>query len=216
MPSNTTCLYTTVQNLTGKAHSFGFLGAHGRRLAANEQYSEFGNLLQKVASRFPWSRRRFEALERSLLAQRLAIISTPIGVVQDATTHSSKMLTLTNGTLGVADTCFPPFLGAVTAAFTAISGPRGTPVPSATLTFTAPVSGFNVADLSMTRGGSNVPLTGVTITTTDNKVFTINGLTALTGTAGTYVITLTASGAGIVDIYNNTLAANATVTWVHS
>jgi hypothetical protein len=78
------------------------------------------------------------------------------------------------------------------------------------------VAGFNVADLSMTRGGSNVPLTGVTITTTDNKVFTINGLTALTGTAGTYVITLTASGAGIVDIYNNTLAANATVTWVHS
>jgi hypothetical protein len=212
---DTNCLYTTVQNLTGKAHSFGFLGAHGRRLAANEQYSEYGNLLQKVASRFPWSRRRSEALERALLGSRLAIISTPIGVVKDATTGNSKMLTLTNGTLGVADTCFPAFKGTLTGAFTAI-GAQVAAIATATITFTAPVSGFSVADVAMTRGGSPVTLTGVTVSTTDNKVFTINGLTSLTGTNGNYVITVASAGSGIVDIYNNALSANATVSWTKS
>ncbi len=216
MPVNTNCLYTTVQNLTGVAHSFGFLGAHGRRLGPNEQYSEFGNLTQKVATRYPWSRRRSKSLENSLKAGRLAIIKTPLGVLKDATTGSAKSLTLTNGTLGVADPCWGTYLGVLTGAFTALPATTASAVASATITFTAPVSGFTVADLRLTRAGSPVTISGVTVTTSDNKEFTVNGLTSLTGTAGAYILSVPATGSGIVDIYNNALSADASVSWTHT
>jgi len=41
-------LYTTVKNVSGAARVFGFLGAHGKRLANNETYTVPGDLVATV------------------------------------------------------------------------------------------------------------------------------------------------------------------------
>ncbi len=92
-------------------------------------------------------------------------------------------------------------------------GTSATPVGSVTVAFSEQVSGFDLADLSLSRGGTAVSLSGATLTTTDNKTYTLGGLSGITSTSGAYTLTLTASGSGIVDASGNSLAANATATW---
>src|SRR5205085_10848806 len=65
------------------------------------------------------------------------------------------------------------------------------------ITFTAPVTGFDLADVTLTREGSNVPLSGASLSTSDNQSWAINGLDAVTDRAGSYVISLNSSGTGI-------------------
>jgi len=87
--------------------------------------------------------------------------------------------------------------------------PRNVPVVSIPISFDAPVSGFDVADLSLVRvdtaGSTPISLNdpSVTFTTSDNKLFTLGGLTGLTTADGTYTLTLTASTSGIVDTQSN-------------
>lgn len=51
---------------------------------------------------------------------------------------------------------------------------------------------FTVTDLALTRGGSAVPLSGVTITTLSSNAFRISGLDALTAAEGAYSLTVRA------------------------
>jgi hypothetical protein len=51
---------------------------------------------------------------------------------------------------------------------------------------------FTVTDLALTRGGSAVGLSGVTITTLSSNAFRISGLDALTGVEGAYSLTVRA------------------------
>src|SRR5437762_8271870 len=77
------------------------------------------------------------------------------------------------------------------------------------------VSGFDLADLKLARNGGSNLLTGTqTLTTTDNITWTLGGLTGLTGTSGTYVLTLTATGSGIADSVGNALSNSPTSTFV--
>lgn len=99
--SNTTSLYTTVKNTSGVAKVFGFLGERGKRLAVDESYTQRGNLISKLGAQT--SKRRFQALERSLEEGRLEIISTPGVHVYDATLDETKVLAIDNGILGVVD-----------------------------------------------------------------------------------------------------------------
>jgi hypothetical protein len=85
--------------------------------------------------------------------------------------------------------------------------PRPTPVDAVTFTFSKPVVGFDLADLSLTRGGAGVSLAGATVTTADNVTFVVGPLAAATAPAGSYVLTLAAAGSGIVDAAGNPLAA---------
>ena len=96
--------------------------------------------------------------------------------------------------------------------------PRTTAVSSITIVFSEAAYGFDLADLKLTRNGTNVALTAATLTTTDNMTWTLGNLGGLTGTivAGTttnYVLTLTAAGSGITDAAGNALTANATDAW---
>ena len=102
-----------------------------------------------------------------------------------------------------------------TASITAVSpDPRNVPVGSITIVFTEAISGFNLADLTLTRDGGSSLLTGSqTLTTSDNITFTLNNLTTITGPQGAYLLTLTASSSGIVDQANNGLSGNATEAW---
>jgi fibronectin-binding autotransporter adhesin len=98
-----------------------------------------------------------------------------------------------------------------------VPNPRSSGLPTATITFSEPVSGFDVADLSLTRNGSAVALTGVTIGGSGAS-YTVDGLAALTNADGDYVLTLTAAGSGIQDLGApvGSLFGNASVAWVRS
>jgi autotransporter-associated beta strand protein len=92
-------------------------------------------------------------------------------------------------------------------------GTSSTAVGTVTIAFSEQVSGFDLADLSLTRGGVSVSLAGATLTSLDNKTFTLGNLTGITSTAGTYALALAAVGAGITDSSGNALAVGSTTTW---
>ena len=94
--------------------------------------------------------------------------------------------------------------------------PRTTAVSTITIAFNEWVNGFDKADLTLTRNGAAVSLATATLATSDNITFTLGSLTGLTGTAGTYVLTLTAAGSGITDLAGSPITASASDTWLVS
>jgi hypothetical protein len=86
--------------------------------------------------------------------------------------------------------------------------PRSTPVEQISFTFSEPVTGFDLSDLTLKRDSQHNPnlLTGSeTLTTTDNITWVLSGLSGLTDTDGTYALTLKAAGSGIIDADSNEL-----------
>jgi subtilisin family serine protease len=64
-------------------------------------------------------------------------------------------------------------------------------IDSITIAFNAPVaSGFDLADLLLTRDGAAVSLGGATLTTSDNLVWTVTGLAPVTAPVGRYALGL--------------------------
>ena len=89
-------------------------------------------------------------------------------------------------------------------------------VETAQVTFSEPitVATFTNADLTLTRDGQPVTLTGVTVATDPSGQATSNsalilGLRALTATPGAYVLTV--NGAGIQDVLGNAGTGSQTV-----
>jgi len=79
--------------------------------------------------------------------------------------------------------------------------PRKVSVDSITFTFTQPVMGFDLSDPRLERDGVELLLTySQTLTTTDKMTWVLGGLSLLTGTRGTYVLTLDPDGSGITDL----------------
>ena len=73
-------------------------------------------------------------------------------------------------------------------------GPRNTPLDSLAIQFSEPVNGFNLQDLRFTRNGISTPLGGATLTSTDNRNWTLGNLAAVTAAPGNYVLTVVAAG----------------------
>lgn len=90
--------------------------------------------------------------------------------------------------------------------------PRSTSAGTVTISFNEDVTGVDIADFSLTRGGSAVSLTGLTVTQVDPMTYRIN-LGTLTAQAGTYVLTLNATGSNIRDTDNSPLLAGGSETW---
>lgn len=83
------------------------------------------------------------------------------------------------------------------AALSPVSSPRTEPVQSVDATFSKAINPttFTTADLTLTRDGKDVPLgAGVTITSSNDTLFTIAGLAAETTALGAYVLTVSAEG----------------------
>jgi hypothetical protein len=101
-----TCLYTTVKcNVDGGAY-FGFLPPFGVHLDEDEEYSFFGNLIDKIANRRDYQR-VIPSFEESLNEEEISILSTPAVILQDAVTEDVKILALNNEALGTDDPCWP-------------------------------------------------------------------------------------------------------------
>ena len=104
--ANTGCLYTTVQNVSGRTLSFGFLGAHGMELESGEVVTVPGNLMTALGNGGRRMQRNFQALERALVGGLLAIISTPLVHMYDGVANRTRLLAVQNDALGVVDPCW--------------------------------------------------------------------------------------------------------------
>lgn len=102
----TSGLYTTVENTSGAAKVFGFLGTHGKRLAANETFTVPGDLVSKLGAQR--SQRKFKALEAALTSGDLKIVSSPAVYLYDATDDVTRELNLDNAVLGTVDPQWDP------------------------------------------------------------------------------------------------------------
>ena len=89
--------------------------------------------------------------------------------------------------------------------------PRNAAVGLVTLSFSESVTGLDIGDLSLTRDGNPVTLTAGMLVGSGSS-YTLD-LATVTTAAGSYVLTLTASGSGIMDSAGNLLAADATDSW---
>jgi hypothetical protein len=143
-------------------------------------------------------------------------------------TDGAYTLTLNHSGSGIVDGSANPLANsstitwtkdavAPTATFTAVSpDPRNSAVSSLTVTFSEAVTGVTLSDFTLKRNGGSNLLAGPTntVTTSNNITYSITGLGSITGTSGSYVATLVASGAGITDVAGNALAVNAAESWV--
>lgn len=107
MANDTSCLYSTVRNSSGGRKKFGFLPPHGRELAANEEFTVFGNIHDAVIrGERVTSRRNIQALEAAIERGDLEIISTPSPIFENKD-GDPKMLHLNSlGALVVDDPCW--------------------------------------------------------------------------------------------------------------
>ena len=93
--------------------------------------------------------------------------------------------------------------------------PRRDAINSATIVFSEPVTGFDLADLTLIRQGQagNLLTAAQTLTTSDGgRTWTLGNLAGLT-TPGFYTLTLTAAGSGVTDAAGNALDADAADTF---
>lgn len=107
---DTSCLYSTVKNISGGTKKFGFLPPHGRELENNEEFTVFGDVRQQLGgnrgSERSVARRDNAAFEQAVNDGDLQILSTPTPILQDVTTEEPQMLELDNGTLSTVDPCW--------------------------------------------------------------------------------------------------------------
>lgn len=96
---NTDVLFTRVRNATGATRVFGFLGDRGARLGANETFLQRGDPRDTLAKH----KRKFDGLQRALLAGDLVIEQTPSPVLWDPVLEQAQLLALSNNVLGIVD-----------------------------------------------------------------------------------------------------------------
>jgi len=94
--------------------------------------------------------------------------------------------------------------------------PRLTSVSSITITFSEKVQSVAWTDFTLSRsGGANLLTAANTLASSDGgQTWVLENLGGITSPAGTYVLSLAASGSNIVDSVGNPLAIGATDSWV--
>ena len=138
----------------------------------------------------------------------------PIGT---ATASGTTTLVTTNGTTTLIDGTYtvvatqtlPAQQASVTP--TALTIQVDTTPPTLTqfgsqlrLVFDEPVYGLDLTDLQLTRnGGANLLTSSQSISTSDHITWTLNNLSPLLGTAGSYTLSLTLAGTPVTDAAGN-------------
>ncbi len=91
--------------------------------------------------------------------------------------------------------------------------PRIEAVDEVRILFDQRVTQFDLADLRLTRDGSEVSLANAALTSTDGVVWLLSGLGALTEQPGRYVLSIDAATSDIVNDAGVRLAEDAVVSW---
>ncbi|HYO09651.1 MAG TPA: Ig-like domain-containing protein [Tepidisphaeraceae bacterium] len=94
--------------------------------------------------------------------------------------------------------------------------PQATGVPAFTITFSQPVTGFDLNDLTLTRDGGSVSLAGANLSSADGgKTWTLSATSAMTDRVGSYALALASSGTGIALAAGGVpIAGGASEAWV--
>jgi hypothetical protein len=95
--------------------------------------------------------------------------------------------------------------------------PRNAAVGAVTINFSEPVSGVGDGgmvgnDFTLTRNGTSVAISTLAVTQVTPAQYTIN-LSSVSGSAGTYVLTLVAANSEVQDLAGNALADDETDDW---
>ena len=101
MYTDKSCLYSTVKNISGSTMRFGFLPPHGVQLVDDEEYTVFGNILDRLDS----TTKRV-AFAAALDAGYIEIVNTPAPVLVDTVSGLSKALSVAGGDVVSADPCW--------------------------------------------------------------------------------------------------------------
>ena len=99
-----------------------------------------------------------------------------------------------------------------TAVFRAVAAVTAGTLSSLTIVLSKAVTGVTIDDFMLTRGGAALPLSGATVSTLNNRTFTIAGIRG-THVVGSYAMRLKREGTGIIDAAGNALATPAGVAW---
>lgn len=106
---DSSCLYSTVRNISGGSKIFGFLPPHGRRLEDAEQFTVFGSILESIQrgnGDRDMPRRHTTAFEDAINRHEIEIVNTPSPIFYDAGLDEIKMLQLAGGMLSTVDPCW--------------------------------------------------------------------------------------------------------------
>lgn len=110
-----TCLQTKVRNMSGATKFFGFLGAHGKRLASGEEYTFTGDLVTRLSQpNFRTGARKLAAFEAAVNSGDLVIVSTPSQHYYDATLDVTKIITVANSVVNDVDPCWGAYSSSIT------------------------------------------------------------------------------------------------------
>jgi hypothetical protein len=87
-------------------------------------------------------------------------------------------------------------------------------VPSLRIVFNEPVTGFDLADITLTRdGGPNLLTAAQTLTTSDGQTYLLDKLSTLTSATGNYSLTIKAATSGITDSSGQGLSGDVKQIW---
>lgn len=100
------CLMSVLRNTSGVEMVFGFIPPHGKRLAAAEEISVFGNILEAINRGDRFGNRHMNALLDALDRGDITIVSTPAPVLFDETNQTSHIIGIDNGTVVISDMCW--------------------------------------------------------------------------------------------------------------
>src|SRR5205085_266832 len=128
-------------------------------------------------------------------------------------------LTLTSSGSGIVDAAANPLAAGAATSWTVdvtspsvsitpvAPDPRNSSVGSIAIVFSEAITGFDLADLSLSRdGGGNLLSGSETLTSSDGGIhWTLGNLSGVTDTAGGYSLALAATGSGIIDSAGNSL-----------
>lgn len=101
---DTGCLYSKVKNISGAPMYFAYLPPHGRRLAAGQVLTIFGNILEIVAR--SQHRGALEAMERDVANRRLEIVQLPTPIIADSADGTPAVLKVTGAAVAAVAPCW--------------------------------------------------------------------------------------------------------------
>ena len=118
---------------------------------------------------------------------------------------------------GTPPSALPPAVGPaprqrLTVQIRGVAAASRRPVTSFTVVFSRAVTGVTLDDFVLARGRRVLPLTNATLSTSDNRSFTITNVAA-TNLAGGYTLRLKNAGTGIADAWSRPLVRGTAASW---
>lgn len=101
-PAATACLHTIVRCTASTPQFFGFLPTNGRRMNPGDEFYMIGDITDFVAKQ---SNRHKVGFARAVQTRAIEVVKTPNPRFYDPVTDATKIQTVSNGVVSLADPC---------------------------------------------------------------------------------------------------------------